>query len=226
MQISNLFKSKSKCFKLEKLHVKKIFEKLAANFFVELNINKTSILEYIGKNENCLLHFKDKKNCELFRLIRDNHENITNAYKHINSSKPTDDKAHELLLNYIKQKNNKENVEDLLPVNNYSNKKNNTANISHIVKLANKISNYNITDFSSLDVIKAFNEKDNLIIIHFGSLEQSNFLKIHGSYMQFHKAKIMIIGDFLDNFKVNLKKYGFKPYLKKTIGNFIWAKNF
>ena len=62
MQISNLFKSKSKCFKLGKLHVKKIFEKLVANFFVELNINKTSILEYIGKNENCLLHFKDKKN--------------------------------------------------------------------------------------------------------------------------------------------------------------------
>jgi hypothetical protein len=43
--------------------------------------------------------------------------------------------------------------------------------------------------------------------------------------MQFHKAKIFIIGDYLDNFKLNFRKYGFKPYMKNVLGNYIWAKN-
>lgn len=228
MQINNLFKNKSKCFKLKKIYIKRIFEKINAKFSVELNINKTSILEYTGKENNCLLHFKDKTNCELFRTIRDNYEKITSSYKSTNlkNYKNSDDNNLNLLLNYLKQKTCKDCIDDPVLSKNLLNKEISKVNIKNIYKLSKKISNYYITDFSCLDIIKAFNEKDNLIIIHFGDLEQTNFLKIHGSYMQFHKAKIAIIGDHLNNFKINLKKYGFKPYKKNMVGNLIWTKNF
>ena len=224
MQINNLFKNKSKCFKLKKLYIKRIFSKLEANYFVELNINKTSILEYTNKEKNCLLHFKDKKNCDLFRMIRDNNEKIISFFKKTNS-KNTNEENFELFLNYLKQKNNKENQDDPFICKNILNKNNSKTNIKNILKLSKNISSYHITNFSCLDIIKAFNDKNNVIIIHFGNLEQTNFLKIHGSFMQFHKAKIFIIGDYLNNFKVNLKKYGFKPYQKNMLENFIWTKN-
>lgn len=228
MQINNLFKNKSKCFKLKKLYVKRIFEKINVNFCAEININKTSILEYVNKEKNCLLHFKDKSNCDLFRTIRDNSEKITNIYKNTNSKNynQVKDDDFNLLLNYLKQKTCKENIDDPVLFKNLINKKISKINIKNIYKLSQKISNYYITDFSCLDIIKAFNEKDNLIIIHFGDAEYTNFLKLHGSYMQFHKAKIAIIGDHLNNFKINLKKYGFKPYKKNIVGNLIWVKNF
>lgn len=227
MQISNLFKTKSKCFKLKKLYIKRLFDKIDANLFVEININKTSILEYTNKKK-CVLHFKDKKNAELFRLIRDNDEKITSLIKKINlkNLKNTKDNIFELLEFYLKQKTNKEELNDPIVLKNLLDKNIKKHNIRNISKLAEKISDYYITDFSTLDIIKAFNEKENVLIIHFGNLEQTNFLKVHGSFLQFYKAKIFIIGDFLDNFKVNLKKYDFKPLMKNKIGNLIWVKNF
>lgn len=228
MQINNLFKTKSKCFKLKKTFIKRIFEKLNPNFFVEVNINKTSILENIGRKNNCLLHFKDKNNCDLFRLIRDNSEKIVDNIKSINSKnykniENNNDLIH--VINYFKQKTNKDDVQDNVFTKNIVNKKLSSLNIKNILKLSNRISDYYITESSILDIIKAFNEKENVFIIHFGNVEQTNFFKIHGSFMQFHKAKIFIIGDFLENFKLNLKKYGFKPYMKNTLKNYIWAKN-
>lgn len=227
MQINNLFKNKSKCFKLKKLYVKRLFDKIDANFFVEININKTSILEYTNK-KNCVLHFKEKHNVELFRLIRDNSEKITTLIKKINSKniKNTKDNLFDLLEVYLKQKTNKDDVNDPVVLKNLLDKNTKNHNSRNITKLSEKISDYCITDFSTLDIIKAFNEKENVLIIHFGSLEQTNFLKIHGSFLQFHKAKIFIIGDHLENFKVNLKKYGFKPLMKNSVGNLVWVKNF
>ena len=227
MQISNLFKTKSKCFKLKKLYIKRLFDKMDADLFVEININKTSILEYTNKKK-CVLHFKDKNNTELFRLIRDNNDKIISLIKKINSKnlKNTKDNIFELLEFYLKQKTNKEELNDPIVLKNLLDKNIKKHNVRNISKLAEKISDYYITDFSTLDIIKAFNEKENVLIIHFGNLEQTNFLKVHGSFLQFHKAKIFIIGDFLDNFKVNLKKYDFKPLMKNKIGNLIWVKNF
>jgi hypothetical protein len=227
MQISNLFKTKSKCFKLKKLYIKRLFDKIDADLFVEININKTSILEYTNKKK-CVLHFKDKNNAELFRLIRDNDEKITSLIKKINSKnlKHSKDKNFELLEFYLKQKTNKEESSDPVFLKNLLDKNTKKHNVRNISKLAEKISDYYITDFSTLDIIKAFNEKENVLIIHFGNLEQTNFLKIHGSFLQFHKAKIFIIGDYLNNFKLNLKKYGFKPLMKNKVGDLIWVKNF
>ena len=228
MQISNLFKAKSKCFKLKKEFVKKIFSNLTANFIVEANINKTSILEFIGYKGKCLLHFKDKQNCDLFRIIRDNSEKIIENIKNINLKNYKTIECNvefSHIVNYIKQKTNKDNVFDSVLFKKVINKKTNDLNISNIKKLSSKISDYFITESSILDTVKAFNEKDNIFIIHFGNMEQTNFFKLHGSYMQFHKAKIFVIGDYLDNFKLNFRKYGFKPYMKNVLGNYIWAKN-
>ena len=227
MQINNLFKTKSKCFKLKKIYVKRLFDKIDADFFVEMNINKTSILEYTNK-KNCILHFKDKNNAELFRLIRDNDDKITSLIKKINSKniKTIKDNVFNLLELYLKQKTSKEDLNDPVFIKNLLDKNTKKHNARNVAKLAQKISDYYITDFSTLDIIKAFNEKENVLIIHFGNLEQTNFLKVHGSFLQFHKAKIFIIGDYLDNFKINLKKYGFKPLMKNKVGNLVWTKNF
>ena len=218
--INSLYNTKSKEIKVSKTNLDKIFKELQASFFVEVNVNSTSILKYLNKTNNSLIHFSCPFDAVTFRDIRDDFKNILKKTKTIKVDKKSIedyDGEHDSLISFVKKYTEFKGSIKKIPIKEI---------LSHIEDLSKIFKEVFISSKNSLDVVKAFNEKDNLIIIHLDNCNYQAFFKIHGNFLMFHKAKIILIGNEIAENTVYLKKYGFRSLHKKITKNTIWCKNF
>ena len=218
--IKNFYNKKSKEIKFQKNVIDKIFKPLEADFFIEINVQTTSFLKYLNKKTNNLIHFFDPDYAQIFREIRDNLKTLISEIKNLKIDKKEIDNLTDreiLLFNFIK---NSQEIEE-------TNKKISIKKLRcDIEKLSQTFKDYFISSKSSLDIIKAFNEPNNVIIIHLNPVSYQSFFKAHGNFFIFHKAKILLIGDDISNNIHFFKKYDFKPLYKNLTKNTVWTKNF
>lgn len=217
--INNFFNQKSKELKVSKKILDKIFKPLNPKFLVEINVENTSIIKYLNKKTNNLIHFYNQSDSEIFREIRDNHKNVLAEIKKLKFEnkhiEKYDDRQNQLF-NFIKKSQaNSEKIS--------------TRKIKNdIEKISKDLNGYYISNANSLDVVKAFNDEDNIIIIHLNPVNYLSFFKIHGNFLIFHKAKILLIGNNIDiDSNIALfKKYHLKPLYKNLTKNCFYSKNF
>ena len=217
--INNFFNQKSKELKVSKKILDKIFKPLNPKFLVEINVENTSIIKYLNKKTNNLIHFYNQSDSEIFREIRDNHKNVLAEIKKLKFDgkhiEKYDDRQNQLF-NFIK----KSQIDSA---------KISTRKIKNdIEKISKDLNGYYISNANSLDVVKAFNDEDNIIIIHLNPVNYLSFFKIHGNFLIFHKAKILLIGNNIDiDSNIALfKKYHLKPLYKNLTKNCFYSKNF
>jgi hypothetical protein len=218
--INSLYNAKSKEIKVSKTNFNKIFKELEANFFVEVNVNSTSILKHLNKSKNSLIHFSCPFDATTFRDIRDDLKSIIKNIKNIKIDKQSEEDyngEHDSLTSFVKKYIEYNSAVKKITIKEIS---------SQITELSELLKEVFISSKNSLDVLKAFNEKDNLIIIHLDNCNYQAFFKIHGNFLMFHKAKIILIGNEIAENTVYLKKYGFRSLHKKLTKNTIWCKNF
>jgi len=218
--IKNFYNKKSKEILVQKKVIDKIFKPIEADFFIEINVQDTSIVKHLNKKTNNLIHFYSKEDAETFREIRDNFKNFCNEIKGFKIEKNNVENFSDrenLIFNFLK---NSQEIEK----NNYK------FSIKKFKSDANKISkclkDFFIYDKISLDIVKGFNEPNNVIIIHLNSINYQSFFKIHGNFFIFHKAKILLIGNNINNNLNLFKKYDFKPLFKNLTKNTFYSKNF
>lgn len=213
--IKDLYNVKSKEIKIPSEVLDKIFKSLEADFFVEINVQKTSIVKYLNKKNNNLIHFLKPEDAEVFREIRDNLKEFINEVKSLKIDKKKIDELSDreaLIFNFIKTSQNNDNIS----IKKFK---------SDAEVLSKDLKDFFISNKKSLDIVKGFNEPTNVILIHLNSLSYQSFFKIHGNFLMFNKAKILLIGDDISANINFFKKYEFKPLYKNLTKNTIWSKN-
>lgn len=219
--IKNFFNKKSKEIKLQKSVIDKIFKPLQAEFFIEVNVQGTSLLKYLNKKTNNLIHFFSPEDTEVFREIRDNLKNLIDEVKNFKIDKNTNfdnfTDRQSLIYSFIKNVQDIEKTKKKFSVRKFK---------IDAEKLSANLKNFFISNKNSLDIVKAFNEPNNVIIIHLNPVNYQAFFKVHGNFFIFHKAKILLVGDNISNSMHLFKKYEFKPLYKNLTKNTIWSKNF
>lgn len=217
--INSLYNHKSKEFNISKKNFDKIFKEIEAEFFIEINVTTTSILNYLNNKNNNLIHFSCPYDVSTFRNIRDDYKNIAKKIKSLKFDKNyilNYEGEHDFLLCFIKKYIELNESSKKIPLKEIS---------SFLKSLSGKLNKVFISNKNSLDIVKAFNESQNCILIHLNNVNYQSFFKIHGNFLMFHKAKIILIGNELSEHTVNLKKYGFKSWNKKLTKDSTWSKN-
>lgn len=218
--IKNIYNKKSKEILIQKKVLDKIFKPIQADFFIEINVQTTSILKHLNKKTNNLIHFYSSEDAEILREVRDNLKGLLSEVKNFKIEKNNIENFSDrenLILNFLK---NSQEIEK----NNY--KISMRKFKSETEKISNSLKDFFISQKNSLDIIKGFNEPNNVILIHLNPINYQSFFKIHGNFFIFHKAKILLIGNEINNNLNFFKKYDFKPLFKNLTKNTFWSKNF
>ena len=216
--INSLYNNKSKEIKISKKNIDKIFKDIEVDFLVEINVATTSIAKYLNKKTNNLIHFCCPIDALIFRDIRDDCKNIIKKTKGLKIDKKFLEDyngEHNSLICFIKKYIEHHGSVKKVPLKQIT---------SYILELSKNLKQIFISSKNSLDIVKAFNEENNLILIHLNDNYQA-FFKLHGNFLMFHKAKILLIGNELSENTFYLKKYGFKTFHKKITKNLVWSKN-